>query len=408
MVPETTEKEDYSEWAGIVADSKTWYEEFMALPIADDQMTEQELRQLCADAFRLNMSFTWTPNAPVSYTYKLLGREHTVKLPIGIAYSGLCYATGVTNATCGHVYKILNYYDLETGTLDVAAMGDNFLNIVSSACSYGAMQAWNRVSNSHKLAGMNSYSQYVSGIVPVGPYTYEAFTYNYDFGSRTASNEIIAANGNAVMYESFANMKMADGVYSSSSWHVMMCAQDPVVVRLSDGSVDASSSYVLMHEQGGANAEYAQENGVTIRPLGTIERKYSFKKLLDQGYIPFTIKEFIGQDPVEPGKAWLGQEQAPLENGTELTVRELFGKTLFANYNLCTVQVQVKAPDGTVLVRYNPHLNTSPEMCKIGLAPALRMERLEPYADGKNTVHIYAQLANGELVEAFYTTLVIQ
>ena len=67
----------------------------------------------------------------------------------------------------------------------------------------------------------------------------------------------------------------------------------------------------------------------------------------------------------------------------------------------------MKAPDGTMLVRYNPHLDTSPLTYEIGLAPALRVDRLEPYADGKNTLHIYAQLANGELVEAFNTTLTI-
>ena len=32
-VPETTEAKDYSTFAGIVADPKGWYEDFMALPI---------------------------------------------------------------------------------------------------------------------------------------------------------------------------------------------------------------------------------------------------------------------------------------------------------------------------------------------------------------------------------------
>jgi hypothetical protein len=68
-VPETTEAKDYSNFAGIVADPKGWYDAFMELPIANDQMTEQELRQLACDAFKANLTFQWTPNAPITYTY---------------------------------------------------------------------------------------------------------------------------------------------------------------------------------------------------------------------------------------------------------------------------------------------------------------------------------------------------
>ena len=50
-------------------------------------------------------------------------------------------------------------------------------------------------------------------------------------------------------------------------------------------------------------------------------------------------------------------------------------------------------------------MNTSPTTKIIPLINALQMERLEPYADGKNTIHIYAQLSNGEKLEAFSTTL---
>ena len=43
--------EDHSAYAGIVADTRTWYEEFTGLPIANENMTEQELRALCVEAF---------------------------------------------------------------------------------------------------------------------------------------------------------------------------------------------------------------------------------------------------------------------------------------------------------------------------------------------------------------------
>lgn len=410
-VPETTEAKDYSNFAGIVADPKGWYDAFMALPIANDQMTEQELRQLAADAFKANLTFQWTPNVPITYTYELLDRYSDVALPTGIAYSGLCYATGVKNATNGTIYKVLNYYDPETGTLDIEAMGENMLNIISSACANGAMQGWNRVSPDYGVKSMNC-SIHETNVVTVGPYTYEPHTYNYNWISRTASNEVIAANGEEVMYESLALTHMADGLYSSSSWHMMMVSQDPVVVRLPDGKIDPNASYLHVHEQGAGGTKndtynYEQTNGVTIRPLGTVDKKYTFKDLIDKGYIPFTLKEFTGEATVKAGEAWLGKGSFKIENGSEMDVNTLFSKSLVTNYSLCTVQVQVKAPDGTVLVCYNPHVNTGPSTKEVSLQPALRLERLQPYADGKNTIHIYAQLSNGEKLEAFSTILKI-
>lgn len=415
-VPEKVEKKEFPSLAGIVQDPKTWYDEFMALPIANENMTEQELRQLCVDTFKANMTFTWTPSVPIQYTYELLDKYYDVFLPSGIAYSGLFYATGINYATSGNIWKILPFYNVETGVIDIEAMGDDvhMLNNMTSACSYGAIQAWNRVSNSHNLSGMNTYNQNDANIIPVGPYQYDLHTYNYNFGSRTASNEIIKANGDSVMYESFALMKMADGVYSSSSWHVMMCAEDPVVVKNADGSINPFESYVIVHEQGatgtkGDSLNYNQPNGVALRPLGTINNKYTFQQLLDKGYIPFTIKEFLGEDPVEAGNAWLGNENAPLENGLELTVDEIFSQMISGNYNLCNFLVEVKAPDGTVLVSYVPVTMTkpTPNFYTYSLNGLQQTERMAPYADGKNTIHISARLANGELIEAFSTVLKI-
>ena len=396
--------------AGIVADTKTWYEEFTGLPIANENMTEQELRTLCVDAFRLNLTMPWTPNQEVKYTYTLLSKSYDVFLPTGIAYSGLCYATGIENATYGNAWKMLPFWNPETGMLDTEAMGDNVLNIISSACSYGAMQGWNRVSNSHGIKEMDSYSMYISNIVPVGPYQYEPYTYNYNFKDRQASNMIIAANGEETIYESYACALPADGVFSSSSYHVMMISQNPVVVRRDDGTIDPEQSYVHVHEQKSTgtrteNLNYLQENGVTMRPLGSVDQKYTFQKLLEKGYIPFTLKEFIGEDPVEPGKAWLGTQNVELENGADLTAGVLFGYTLYANYNVCTVQVEVKSPNGKVLDSYTPHMSTNPKLLRCPLTGGLDRERLNPYADGRNTIHIYARLSTGEMVEAFHTIL---
>jgi len=412
--PETTEGKDYSAWAGVVMDPKTWVEEFKALPVANENMTPDELRKLAVDTFRANLTFDWTPNKDISYTYRLQGKTAEVKLPTGIAYSGMMYGTGLTEVggTTGNVWKVLPYYDIETGVVDVEAMGDKYYSCLTSACSYGALQGWNRVSNSHNIGGMETYNQFDSAIIPVGPYTYEQFTYNYDFNTKTASNEIIAANGDQTMYESYAQMLPADGLYSSSSWHVIMCCSEPVVVRLEDGRINPMESYLYVCEQETKGTRdllepVMQENGKYLRTLGCVDNKYTFNDLCTKGYIPFTFKEFLGEDPIEKGEAWLGSQTEKMENGQDLTAKDLFTKKLGANYVIVTVEVTVKDPEGNVLVNYDPTYKTTPRTYEVNLQEGYNEAKLSPYADGKNTIHISARLSNGELVEAYNTVLKI-
>ena len=409
--PETTEGKDYSEWAGIVQDPKTWVEEFEKLPIASADMTTDELRKLCVDAFRANLTFSWTPNKDITYTYKLNGKVADVSLPAGIAYSGMMYGTGLTQVggTVGTIWKVLPYYDRETGVVDVEAMGEKFYACLTSACSLGALQGWNRVSNSHNIGGMETYNQYDSNIIPVGPYKYEPYVYSSYFGSKTASNEIIAFNGDKVMYESYAQMLPADGLFSSSSWHVIMCCSEPVVVKDSKGNIDPLQSYLLVCEQetkGTRNLldPILQDNGKYLRTLGCVDNKYTFSDLIMKGYIPFTLKEFVGQDPVEEGKAWLGKPDA-IPNDQDMTVNELFKKVLCANYAIVNIEVTVKDPEGNVLVTYDPGIATNQGTYELNLQGGYNADKLPPHANGKNTIHIYARLATGELIEAYKTTL---
>lgn len=397
---------DYSQYAGIVADPKGWYDTLMAMPIATPDMTEQELRQLCVDAFRMNNTFVWTPTTEISYSFTLLERTSEVNLPKGIAYAGMFYCNNVAK---GNVWKALEYYDVETGAMDIEAMGDNMLEIMSSACARACEWAWARVSNSTGLSTMTSYSQYNSKVTPVGPYKY--YVGQHSFGSGSGTMDIIAENGEDIMLQSYAAAKMADGLYSSSSYHVIMIAEDPVVVTNAEGQIDANQSYVLVHEQDAIgskteNKNYQQENGVTIRPLGTIDNKYTFRDLLDKGYLPFTIPELAGTDPVEESDAWLGSnENDRIENGADITIEQLRSKTLFMTYAMCVVHVQVTDANGTVVTSYTPDITTSPTTFSILSSVIFSEEKLTPYADGNHTISVSVRMANGDLQEVLTTTL---
>jgi len=192
-----------------------------------------------------------------------------------------------------------------------------------------------------------------------------------------------------------------------------MCSIAPEVVRDANGVIDPVQSYMHVCEQAAAGTQgnledVIQSNGVALRQLGTIDRKVTFKELLDKGYIPFTIKEFIGEDPVEEGKAWLGSVITETPNGEPMTLGELANKQIHANYNITNLVIKAKDPASNELVSYDPALWLSPKPSAMmtSLQEAIEMDKLTPYADGKNTIHIYAQLSNGELLEAFNTLLV--
>lgn len=393
-------------FSDVVADPHTWYEKFTSLPIANADMTTDELRQLCVDYFRLQLSFTWTPNQDVDYVIDNLNKP--ASLPMGTAYSGLCYAAGqnVLHGK-GNIYKILNYYNTETGVLDIKAMGENALVIIGSNCSWGPTWAWNRVSNSTRMYTMDRYTPSYNAL-PVGPYTYDET--QFDFDTREASVQIIAQNGEQTMYESYANTLPGDGLYSSPSWHIRMCSIAPVVVRNEDGSIDPEKSYMHTCEQAATGTvgkldPIIQSNGVPLRQLGTVDTKVSFKRLLQLGYIPFTIPEFVGQDPVEEGKAWLGTSTTPVANGRSFTLEELYNRTIHGNYVISNVHLEVKDPEGNVLFSEDPYAYTRNNNYHLYVSEFLDTEKYAPYANGENTIHIYAQLTNGELLEAFYTVI---
>lgn len=383
----------------IVADPYSWYQKFMNLPIASSSMSEMQLRQLCVDYFRLQLSFTWTPNKYIGYTSS---KGEKVSLPDGTAYSGMMYANG-DNRGGGNLYKMLNYYDLNTGMLDVAAMGDNMFNILASHCSWGASWAWARVSNDAKLYTMGSYKP-SQGALFVGPYRYDES--QYDISKSDGTPKIIAANGEQTIYESYAAMKIADGLYSSSAWHVQMCSIAPVVVRNDDGTIDPDASYLHFCDQNayGTNGKLEpvmQSNGVPLRELGGVDTKVSFKKLLQSGYIPFTIPEFVGKAKVESSSAWVGK----LKNGADVTLTQLSKEKIGGNYAISNVRVTVKDASGKELLVLNPAIYTRNRTFSIELSKALDIQQLSGYANGSNTIHITACLSTGKWIEAFRTTL---
>ena len=91
-----------------VAEPLTW-EKILAIPVATDDMSEQELRQICLDALRLQLTFGWTPNVETYYHNSMYEKTfYPGKVYGGIPYNSRCF---------GNIYKWMYFYDEENGSV---------------------------------------------------------------------------------------------------------------------------------------------------------------------------------------------------------------------------------------------------------------------------------------------------
>ena len=151
-----------------------------ALGIANSKMSAQELRELCLNYFKLQLSFLWTPSENVEcypngspslygkYMQQYAGQEtaefdtNTGKALLeGTIYGGIPYQ----NVSTGNVYRWLEYYDESTGTMDL-------LNALIENGSYDN-GAWMNKAHEYKrdpngnLLDKNGQLCSVSGLDPV-------------------------------------------------------------------------------------------------------------------------------------------------------------------------------------------------------------------------------------------------
>lgn len=374
-----------------------------AIPIAKQGMSEDELRKICVDYFRLQLSFTWTPSKNIESKDLYFNRE------VGTIYAGLPYVS----IASGNLYRAMEWYDPATGIIDVDAGAGN-LQFFGLACSGGVGWAWGRVINSADYSWTQAMTQ-KNGFINVGPFTYDPNVEEFDYALSTDPNKftcenVVKANGPDVMYESYALMKPADGLVNPG--HVRMNMEKPVVVRDPvTNKIDGKASYTYYCDQANINDgevfKRTQSDGTEYRTQGGVDIKVSFEQLFNSKYIPVTFKEFLGQDPVEAATVSLSYT-AP-----SITAGDLIQSTVTSNYAISDIFFTVKDASGKELkkvVRRMENFFTEEVLlsdAKIIGSPAFT-SLFEGYAKaGTNTVEITCQLSTGELLTAYTGTLIV-
>ena len=162
------------------------------------------------------------------------------------------------------------------------------------------------------------------------------------------TDDIIAENGEQVMYQSYANMKHADGLIAvwEKNGHTMMCSVDPVVVYNEDGTINGEESYLCVTEQGGHWDPGVSPNGIHYQYEYSLDKKFTFKKLYTQRYIPYTFGELIGTDPVEETEVEISY------SGDTITQKQIFSTKVKSNYHLSDIYVYIYDDAGTEVLKH--------------------------------------------------------
>lgn len=377
--PKSTEPVDNYNYPEI-QEKLTW-EAINAFPVKSEDMTEDEMRDLCVDFFRFTKTALWIPNQ--NWEYVKTKNGNTDSMYKGNIYGGLPYI-GVAS---GSIYRLMDYIDEETGVVDMTEPMNN-PKLFGNQCSIGAYWGWSRVVNSANYLWTSGMVQ-KNGFLRVGPYTYDDNLSHYEAGVFTTA-DIINQNGADVMYASYAAMKRADGlVYFTEAGHTMMCVTDPVVVYAADGSIDGNQSYITIIDQHGEWSEATNASGDTYRYKNYVDRKFTFNQLMTANYIPFTFGEFLGTDPVEP------TECAFSHTGDTVTLEQLVTGKVTANYGISDIYAILKDQNGKEVLRGVKRAETA-NVLSLDFVKAVDMTDWKAYAGKGYTVEILCQLGTGE------------
>lgn len=379
----------------------TW-EKIGEIPIAREGMTPMELRKICTDFMRLQLTFEWTPKTNLEYVLGV--REKPMVFYHGRVYGGLPYRSFNAN---GNLYTFMEFYDPETGVLDGGNYrGNDLAGVIGNDCASSPFWAWNRVINSNRnFKDFTAESGFTNtglvpenNLLPVGGYT---TTSSGTWDDKAGTRAVCQNNGEQKMYEAYACLLPADGIlhfYPASGGvlpsvnHLMMCSSEATVVRNEDGSIDGEKSFVTILDQE-SNLTTVRRESTSVHYQGGVDHVFTFAELFRQSYVPFTFAEFLGLDPIEEGEARL------LCDGDPTKFEELKAASVTANYAISHVKILFFEESGDLRHSYvlRPTLlNTRTQSLEKLLIPSIGF-----YADSESACRIEVQLGNGQRIFVF-------
>lgn len=355
-------------------------EKIESFPIANESMSEKERRELCVSFFRFCQTWGWTPDRDLDFQRNKKG--HITQLRQGKVYGGFPYG----GLGSGNVYRMLrHFYDAETGVIQMDNLEKN-PRIFCNQCSLGSGWAWRRVVTSANQSWTECMTQ-KNGYLPVGPYQYSKDITSF---SKTTTKDICAANGEQVIYQSYAAMAPGDGlVMFTTAGHVIMCSSYPAVAYKKNGEINPEASYFTVIDQGQRFRTMRNPDGTEFTAQGGVDRPLFFNKAFEGNYIPFTFAEFGEGAPIP-------KSEVKIDLAKEADADMVLASSLEANWSIADVYVLLEK-DGEEKTVWIPSTSCSARAVKLG--EHLSKDDLSLFAGGKITIE--CQLANGEYLTAY-------
>ena len=351
-----------------------------------------DARQLCVDFFRYAKTALWMANEDFSYWHMKDGHDSGAAPNLNQVAGMVCGGVPYIYVGSGSIYRLMDYMDPETNVVDMSFFQEH-PHLYGNQCSIGSYWGWARVINSVKYAWTQDIVL-TNGFLRVGDYQYELNTPGWSDGYRTTA--VLAENGREKMYECYALLKAGDGiVYYTSAGHVVMISQDAVVEYDDKGKIDPNKSYVLVIDQTPTETEATNTSGDNYIYEKNVDEKWTFAKLFDGNYVPFTYKEWTGEDPIEKTECTVSH------SGETITYSDIYKLKMTCNYGISDFYVEIRNADGVEVwksaCRATQAGRYELKYSKGGTNIAVwgDFEKLDP-ANYEYTVKIYAQLGTGE------------
>ncbi len=360
-----------------------------AIPVANADMTEDELRQICIRYMTLQKTVLWTLNSDVTFYCDYAGAadaKGNLHWIAGTLYQGVPYTPAGMDLTA-----LLDLID-ENGVYDTASApnGEAAAARIGSTCSSCCFWAWARVTTNAATPRTP-----LNGYPAVGSYVSSNAK---EFSGVNDTLHICENNGQQTMFESYALLKPADGIVCKPDYnggHTRMVLEAPKVVRNADGTVNGAKSILPCIEQTSRLETVFTDSGKS-QAFISVRKEYTFDELFKSHYVPFTLPEFSGKKKVETATL-------ALKTGDPKTVGELLSDSAVSNYCIPRADLVIRDGEGKVVLSgyvFNS-ANTS--------AKTVVLHRLANTRDLRNTlksgeeyaVTVTARLANGETKTAF-------
>lgn len=305
---------------------------------------ESYMRDMATVLWRATEDLTWTTDSSLE-TEEDLAAYCEEKTPMvikaGRLYRGVPYS--FSGAPAGSFYQFLGEND-EKGYPMVNGLHWRSLNGTSSGtgrigndCSSAVQQTWESVGGNF-IPASTEFMVPSYGYIPVGDYENKETSY-------TNTVDIANANGGDVMFAAYAQLQKADAVVrrKDGAGHTMMVTSVNVVYN-ADGSIDGINSYITVLHQTSSYLKkeactYDETIGEDVYKVYGIDDKYTFMKLLGDGYLPITCDVLVNPDATLK-EAWFKDSE------TEFTKDNIFGGEITSNSMMAYMTITITDSKG--------------------------------------------------------------